>query len=121
MALGTSRICETRCYVFDRPVDLLTTQVAVLSSQIAGMNNGDWPNFEAVAFYTGERSSMEEARFINNNRGYAGYRVIYYSNQYHPSLHNHEKFLYASNSTVWNPPGFDTPMDERKPSLKFSW
>lgn len=54
--------------------------------------DGGRTNFAAASFYNGNMSRMEEARFINNNGGYAGYQGNSYSNKYHPSFYNHENF-----------------------------
>ncbi|XP_073057201.1 uncharacterized protein [Primulina eburnea] len=69
-----------------------------------------------VALATAEEEHVvEEAQYINNNRGYGGYRGNPPSNTYLPGLRNHENFSYATNKNVLNlPPGFNTQKGEGK-------
>ncbi|XP_075524475.1 uncharacterized protein LOC142556862 [Primulina tabacum] len=73
-----------------------------------------------VALVTAEQEPVvEEAQYINNNRGYGGYRGNPPPNTYHPGLRNHENFSYANNKNVLNPPlEFNTQKGEGKPSFE---
>ncbi|XP_075497140.1 uncharacterized protein LOC142534108 [Primulina tabacum] len=73
-----------------------------------------------VALVTAEEEPVaEEAQYINNNRGYGGYRGNPPPNTYHPRLRNHENFSYANNKNVLNPPPrFNTQKGEGKPSFE---
>ncbi|XP_075486227.1 uncharacterized protein LOC142525823 [Primulina tabacum] len=73
-----------------------------------------------VALVTAEEEPVvEEAQYINKNRGYGGYRVNPPSNTYHPGLRNHENLSYANNKNVLNPlPGFNKQKGKGKPSFE---
>ncbi|XP_075489460.1 uncharacterized protein LOC142528301 [Primulina tabacum] len=73
-----------------------------------------------VALVTAEEEPVvEEAQYINNNRGYGGYRGNPLPTTYHPGLRNQEKFSYANNKNVLNPPPrFNTHKGEGKPSFE---
>ncbi|XP_073024311.1 uncharacterized protein [Primulina eburnea] len=84
------------------------------------INSYQWPSERSrsrkPAGFTGDcrrRAFVEEARYINNNHGYGGYRSDPPPNTYHPGLRNHENFSYANNKNVLNPPpGFNTKKRE---------
>lgn len=88
-------------------IELLTTQVAALSSQIAAMNNGGRTHSGAAAFFNGNISSMEEKGSSTTMEAMSAIEVIFTpTNINNNGSYNHEKFLYASYS------------DERKSSLE---
>ncbi|XP_073031309.1 uncharacterized protein [Primulina eburnea] len=63
-----------------------------------------------------EEPVVEEAQYINNNRGYGGYRGNPPPNTYHPALRNHENFSYANSKNVLR--GLNTQKGEGKSSFE---
>ncbi|XP_073060052.1 uncharacterized protein [Primulina eburnea] len=98
------------------PITSLTAQVSALTAQIASMNKPGQSTSDVALVTAAEEPVVEEAQYINNNRGYGGYRGNPLPNTYHPGLRNHENFSYLNNKNVLNPPpGFNTQNGEGKP------
>ncbi|XP_073023706.1 uncharacterized protein [Primulina eburnea] len=105
-------------YVVD-PITSLTAQVSTLTTQIAAMNKAGQSTSEVAPVTAEEDPVVEEAQYINNNRGFGGYRGNPRPNTYHPGLRNHENFSYENNKNVLNPPpGFNTQKREGKPPFE---
>ncbi|XP_075475622.1 uncharacterized protein LOC142507641 [Primulina tabacum] len=101
------------------PITSFTAQVSALTKKITAMNKADQSTSDVALVTAEEEPVLEEAQFINNNRGYVGYRGNPPPNTYHPGLRNHENFSYANNKNVLNPPpGFNTQKGEGKPSFE---
>ncbi|XP_075504544.1 uncharacterized protein LOC142541982 [Primulina tabacum] len=101
------------------PITSLTAQVLALTAQIAAMNKPGQYTSDVALVTAEEEPIVEEAQYINNNRGYGGYRGNPPPNTYHPGLRNHVNFSYANNKNVLNPPpGFNTQKGEGKPSFE---
>ncbi|XP_073138626.1 uncharacterized protein [Henckelia pumila] len=100
----------------------LYAQMAAIYSQIATMNKGN-QMVETAAVATIMNSielegTVEQVQYANN-KNFSGYRGNPPPNHYHPGLRNHEKFSYANNNNVLNPPPrFNNQMGEGKPSLE---
>ncbi|XP_075475666.1 uncharacterized protein LOC142509059 [Primulina tabacum] len=105
-------------YAID-PIISLIAQVSALTTHIAAMNKAGHSTSDVALVIVEEEPILEEAQYINNNRGYGGYRGKPPPNTYHPGLRNHENFSYANNKIVLNPPpGFNTQTGEGKPSFE---
>ncbi|XP_073033709.1 uncharacterized protein [Primulina eburnea] len=60
-------------YVVD-PITSLTAQVSALTAHIAAMNKPNQSTSDVALVTAAEEPVVEEAQYINNNRGYGGYR-----------------------------------------------
>ncbi|XP_073275408.1 uncharacterized protein [Primulina huaijiensis] len=101
------------------PITSLTAQVSALTTQIAAMNKAGQSTSDVALVTAQEEPVVEETQYINNNRGYEGYRGNLPPNTYHPSLRNHKNFSYANHKNVLNPSQvFNTQKIEEKPSFE---
>ncbi|XP_075474534.1 uncharacterized protein LOC142505433 [Primulina tabacum] len=101
------------------PITSLTAQVLALTTQIAAMNKAGQSTSDVALVTAEEEPIVEETQYINNNRGYGGYRGNPTPNTYHPSLRNHENFSYENNKNMLNPPpGFNKQNGEGKLSFE---
>ncbi|XP_075475578.1 uncharacterized protein LOC142506338 [Primulina tabacum] len=97
----------------------VSIKVLALTTQIVGKNKAGQSTSDVALVTAEEEPVVEEAQYINNNRGYGGYRGNIPPNTYHPGLRNHENFSYANNKNVLNPPpGFNTQKGEGKSSFE---